>query len=86
MAFRSDNDSSLSNGLDYPRDIKRLVVYQLERELVRQNLSRAQLAVLMNTSRAAINRLLDPTNNSVTLQTLERVSQALGKRIEIFLE
>ncbi|RMG81836.1 MAG: Fis family transcriptional regulator, partial [Chloroflexi bacterium] len=38
------------------------------------------------TSRASLNRLLDPSNPSVTLQTLERAARALGRRIRIELE
>ena len=40
---------------------------------------------LMNTSRAALERLLDPANQSITLQTLERASKALGRRLQITL-
>jgi antitoxin HicB len=39
----------------------------------------------MKTSRAALDRLLDPSNRSVTLQTLEQAAQALGKRLQISL-
>mgnify|MGYP006283246037 CR=1 FL=1 len=63
---------------------KRMLVYQIERSLAKTDTSRAQLAVLMNTSRAAVNRLLDPKNKSINLQTLERASQALGKKLHIF--
>lgn len=64
---------------------KRMLVYQIERALAKTDTSRAQLAVLMKTSRAAVNRLLDPRSSSVNLQTLERVSQVLGKKLHIFL-
>ncbi|MCC7474055.1 MAG: hypothetical protein IT425_01560 [Pirellulales bacterium] len=37
----------------------------------------------MKTSRSALDRLLDPNNPSVTLQTLERAAQALGKRLKV---
>ncbi|MBU4225780.1 MAG: XRE family transcriptional regulator [Chloroflexi bacterium] len=39
----------------------------------------------MMTSRAALERLLDPGNQSVTLQTLDRAARALGKRLQISL-
>jgi DNA-binding Xre family transcriptional regulator len=64
---------------------KRMLVYQIERSLAKTDTSRPQLAVLMKTSRAAVNRLLDPNNKSINLQTLERASQALGKKLHIFL-
>jgi DNA-binding Xre family transcriptional regulator len=62
-----------------------MLVYQIERSLAKTDTSRPQLAVLMKTSRAAVNRLLDPNNKSINLQTLERASQALGKKLHIFL-
>jgi len=68
----------------YPRFVKRMIAHQIERELVRQDISRVQLARLMKTSRAAVNRLLDPNNKSVTLQTLERAAEILGKQLQVF--
>jgi DNA-binding Xre family transcriptional regulator len=53
--------------------------------MIAQNLSKTAMAQRMNTSRAALNRLLDPTNPSVTLQTLERAASVLGKRIQVEL-
>jgi hypothetical protein len=43
------------------------------------------MSLRMHTSRAVLERLLDPKNQSVTLQTLEQASQALGKRLQIML-
>lgn len=63
-----------------------MIAHQIERELFAQNISRTALADRMGTSRAAVNRLLDPTNDSVTLQTLERVSLILGKQLQVFLK
>jgi antitoxin HicB len=39
----------------------------------------------MNTSRSAVEHLLDPTNPSVTLQMLERAASAVGKRLKVQL-
>ena len=68
----------------FPRAVKRMIAYQIEREMVRQGISRARLASDMETSRAAVNRLLNPDNHSVTLQTLERVAEILNKKLEIY--
>ena len=68
----------------FPRAVKRMIAYQIEREMLRQDFSRARLAQEMETSRAAVNRLLDPHNQSVTLQTLERAAEILGKKLEIY--
>ena len=43
----------------------------------------ARILFKMNTSRSALDRLLDPRNTSVTLQTLERAAHAIGKRLRI---
>ena len=65
--------------------IKRVVAYQIEMEMKRANLSKSALAERMHTSRSALDRLLDPSNVSVTLQTLERAALALGKNLKIEL-
>ncbi len=69
---------------NFPRAVKRMIAYQIQREMARQDCSRASLAKQMGTSRAAINRLLDPENESVTLQTLERAAEVLGKKLEVY--
>jgi antitoxin HicB len=65
--------------------VKRVLAYQIEQLMVAQNLSKTDMARRMNTSRAALNRLLDPANPSVTLQTLERAASVLGKRLQVEL-
>ncbi len=63
--------------------IKRVIAFQLEQEMAVKNLSKAALARRMNTSRAALNRLLDPENPSVTLLTLENAARALDKTLVV---
>lgn len=63
--------------------IKRVIAYQIQQEMVRHNLTKTDLAAKMKTSRASLNRLLDPNNGSVTLQTLERAALAVGKRLRV---
>ncbi|MEE8329518.1 MAG: helix-turn-helix transcriptional regulator [Thermodesulfovibrionia bacterium] len=58
---------------------------QIEAMMKKKHLSKSALAEKMHTSRSALNRLLDPANVSITLQTLERVALALGKRLKIEL-
>jgi antitoxin HicB len=69
----------------FAHSVKRMLAYQVEREMARQNISRVRMAELMGTSRAALNRLLDPDNKSVTLQTMEKAAEILGKKLQIFL-
>lgn len=63
--------------------IKRVIAYQLEQEMKAQNITKTKMAEMMNTSRAVVNRLLNPDNSSLTLSTLESATQALGKRLNI---
>jgi len=63
--------------------IKRVIAFQLEQEMATKNLSKTALARRMNTSRAALNRLLDPENPSVTLLTLENAARALDKTLAV---
>ena len=65
--------------------IKRVIAYQIEALMKTQQLTKTEMAARMQTSRASLNRLLDPTNRSVTLQTLERAAAALGKRLRVEL-
>ena len=64
---------------------KRVIAFQIAREMENADISQSELARRMNTSRSAVERLLDPTNPSVTLQTLERAASAVGKRLKIQL-
>ncbi len=64
---------------------KRILATQLSEELERQHKSLSQLAREMHTSRAAVNRLLDAKNYSVSLKTLSRLAAVLGKRLKLEL-
>ncbi|HEB93332.1 MAG TPA: Fis family transcriptional regulator [Gammaproteobacteria bacterium] len=66
--------------------VKRVIAYQLGEMMESQGLSRTELARRMKTSRASLDRLLDPENASVTLLTLERAARALGMRVKIELD
>lgn len=64
---------------------KRVIAYQISREMSRRRLTKSEMASRMKTSRPALERLLDPANPSVTLSTLERAASALGKKLKIEL-
>ena len=66
--------------------VKRFIAYQLAREMSEKNLSKSEMARRMATSRSALDRLLDPSNASVTLQTLQSAAQALGGRLTVELD
>ena len=65
--------------------IKRVVAWQVEQAIASYGISKVEMARRMKTSRAALDRLLDPENASVTLQTLSKVAVALGKRLRVEL-
>ncbi|MCY3771098.1 MAG: helix-turn-helix transcriptional regulator [Gemmatimonadetes bacterium] len=65
--------------------IKRVIAYQVGQYMLNQGLTKTEMARRMHTSRASLDRLLDPENSSVTLQTLERAARALGRQLHIVL-
>jgi antitoxin HicB len=64
---------------------KRVLAFQIEKEMRRKGLTKVEMATRMRTSRTAIDRLLDPGNVSVTLNTLEKAALVLGKKLSIKL-
>jgi antitoxin HicB len=67
------------------RAIKRVLARQLAELMQREEISKTQLATRMKTSRAQLDRLLDPENESVTLGTLARAAQAVGRHLRMEL-
>jgi antitoxin HicB len=66
--------------------IKRVIAHQLAVLMQEQGISKVEMARRMATSRAALDRLLDPDNPSVTLQTLQSAAAAVGGRLRVKLE
>ncbi len=64
---------------------KRLLALQLQDALNEMNLTKTELAERMETSRSQVDRLLDPDNTAVTLESLERLARAVGKQLTIGL-
>ena len=67
------------------RAIKRVLVRQLGELMRREEITKTELATRMKTSRAQLDRLLDPENKSVTLGTLARAAQAVGRNLRMEL-
>jgi antitoxin HicB len=67
------------------RAIKRVIARQLLGLMEKQGLTKSELARRMQTSRAQLDRLLDPENESVTLGTLTRAAQAVGRQLKMEL-
>jgi hypothetical protein len=65
--------------------IKGVLAWQIEQEMKAQKLTKAAMVRRMETSRAQLDRLLDPENSSVTLHTLHRAATIPGKRLRVEL-
>ena len=65
--------------------IKKIIAYQLREVIEKENISKTALAIRLETSRAAIDRLLDPENESITLLTLKKAANVLGKKLRLEL-
>lgn len=65
--------------------IKFKIARELEKAMNEQNISKAQIAKRLKTSRTGVDRLLDPDNTSITLKSMAKVASLLGKRIEFAL-
>ena len=65
--------------------IKKIIAYQLQEAIQKEQLTKTSLAVQLETSRAAVNRLLDPENESITLLTLKKAANVLGKKLRLEL-
>ncbi len=69
----------------YDTAIKRVLAWQFEQARTSQSLSKTALAATVGTSRTQIDRVMDPKNLAVSIDTLNRVAAALGKGIKIEL-
>lgn len=66
--------------------VKRVLAYQLEQSMKKSCLTKSAMAKRMGTTRAQLDRLLNPENPSTTLTTVVKAAGALGKRVKISLE
>jgi DNA-binding Xre family transcriptional regulator len=65
--------------------VKRVVAWQIEAAMQEQGLSKAAMARRLATSRAQLDRLLDPANEKVQLDTLQRAAAAVGRTLRLEL-
>lgn len=65
--------------------IKRVLAWELEKEMQDKKISKMEMARRMDTSRSQLDRLLDPDNSSVTLVTLARAASVLGRKLRFEL-
>ena len=65
--------------------VKEVIAAQLAEEKKKRKINKTDMAELMQTSRAQIDRLLNPKNNSATLETLMRAAKIVGRELRLEL-
>lgn len=69
----------------HTRAVKRVLAWQIEKAMTEQGLSKSEMAKRMKTSRAQLDRLLDPENDKVLLETVQRAAVAVGRNLRLEL-
>lgn len=67
------------------RALKRLLVLQIQDVITESQLTKVKIADRLNTSRSQLDRLLDPDNTTISLDSLNRLANAVGKRLRVEL-
>ena len=65
--------------------IKKVIAWQQGEEMKKKQITKKRLAELMHTSRAQIDRILDPDKGNVTIETLQRAASLLGRQLRLEL-
>ncbi|HEX3881307.1 MAG TPA: helix-turn-helix transcriptional regulator [Stellaceae bacterium] len=65
--------------------IKRVLAFQIEQAMKEQGITKVEMARRMKTSRAQLDRLLDPENDKVQLDTVQRAAAAVGRKLHMEL-
>jgi antitoxin HicB len=65
--------------------IKAVLAYQLSEAMKKRKLTKKRMAELMQTSRAQLDRVLDPENGSATIESLQRAAKVVGRKLRIEL-
>jgi len=65
--------------------IKRVITWQIQQAMKAQGITKIEMARRMHTSRTQVDRLLDPTNARVQLETVQRAATAIGRTLKLEL-
>lgn len=65
--------------------VKRVLSWQIARAMEEQGITKSDMARRMKTSRAQLDRLLDPRNDKVQLDTIQRAASAIGRALRVEL-
>lgn len=64
---------------------KRVIAWQLQEQMKIKGITKTAMAAMMDTSRKQLDRVLNPEDGNVTLETLQRAARALGRKIRLEL-
>ncbi|MFI5022810.1 MAG: Fis family transcriptional regulator [Alphaproteobacteria bacterium] len=67
------------------RAIKEVIAWQLAQAMKERKLSKRRLAAMMHTSRTQVDRVLDPNDGNVTIETLQRAAAIVGRKVQVEL-
>ena len=65
--------------------VKSVIADQIAAAMKERGLTKSRMAAMMHTSRAQLDRLLDPSSGSVTLETLMTAARAVGRELRLDL-
>jgi predicted XRE-type DNA-binding protein len=65
------------------RAVKEVIAWQLAEAMKKRKLSKRRLAQMMHTSRTQIDRVLDPKDGNVTIETLQRAAALVGRKVQV---
>ena len=65
--------------------IKAVIAHQLAGEMKKKHITKKRMAELMQTSRAQLDRILDPDNGSATIESLQRAARIVGRELRLEL-
>jgi antitoxin HicB len=66
--------------------VKRVLAWQVSETMKERGISKIEMAKRMHTSRSQVDRFLDPNNDKVLIETVQRAASAIGKRVLLSLE
>ncbi len=64
---------------------KKVIAWQLSEEMRKKKITKMRMAELMETSRAQLDRVLDPMSSNTTLETLQRAAKIVGRELRVEL-
>lgn len=65
--------------------VKRVIAWQLQQAMTERKITKTDMAARMKTSRRQLSRVLNPDDNNVTLETLQRAAEAVGRTLRLEL-